>query len=84
MRFLSVSSTTRILGLSWDANFVGLQSDFTSVPIARLVTNSDSDSVALFLKKNNRPKMSRHIEPGNANMETEFVYAVADELRNSL
>lgn len=72
------------LGIELGREFVGLRSDFTSVPIARLVTNSDSDSVALFLKKNNRPKMSRHIEPGNASMEDEFVYAVADELRNSL
>jgi hypothetical protein len=72
------------LGIELGREFVGLRSDFTSVPIARLVTNSDSDSVALFLKKNNRPKMSRHIEPGNADMETEFVYALADELRNSL
>jgi hypothetical protein len=72
------------LGIELGREFVGLRSDFTSVPMARLVTNSDSESVALFLKKNNRPKLSRRIEPGNANMEVEFVCAVADELRNSL
>jgi hypothetical protein len=72
------------LGLDLGREFVGLRSDFTSVPMARLVTNSDSESVALYLKKNNRPKLSRRIEPGNPGMEDEFIYAVADELRNSL
>lgn len=72
------------LGIELGREFVGLRSDFTSVPLARLVTNSDSTSVALFLKKNNRPKLSRHLEPGNSNMENEFICAVADELRNSL
>jgi hypothetical protein len=58
--------------------------DFTSVPIARLATNSASDSVALFLKKNNRPRASFRLAPDNPAMEEEFVYAVADELRNTL
>jgi len=72
------------LGIELGREFVGLRSDFTSVPLARLATNSDSASVALFLKKNNRPKLSRRLEPGNPNMENEFIYAVVDELRNSL
>jgi len=72
------------LGIELGREFVGLRSDFTTVPMARLVTNSASDSISLFLKKNSRPKMSRYIEPGNVTMEDEFVYAVADELRNSL
>ena len=72
------------LGIELGREFVGLRSDFTSVPLARLVTNSDSASVALFLKKNSRPKLSRHLEPGSPSMENEFVYAIADELRNSL
>ena len=72
------------LGIELGREFVGLRSDFTSVPIARLVTNSDSASVALFLKKNNRPKLSRRLEPGNQSMENEFMYAIVDELRNSL
>lgn len=72
------------LGIELGREFVGLRSDFTAVPIARLVTNADSESVALFLKKSNRPKLSRHIQPNNKNMEDEFIYAIADELRNSL
>lgn len=72
------------LGIELGRELVGLRSDFQSVPIVRLVTNSDSASVALFLKKNNRPKMSRLIEPGNSSMEQEFVHAIADELRNTL
>jgi len=72
------------LGIELGRDFVGLRSDFTSVPLARMVTNSDSESVALFLKKNNRPKLSKRIEPSNQNMEDEFIYAMADELRNSL
>jgi hypothetical protein len=52
--------------------------------MARLVTNANSDSVALFLKKNSRPKMSALLEPNNPTMEQEFVFAVADELRNTL
>lgn len=72
------------LGIEIGRAIVGLKSDFTGVPISRLVSNSESDSVALFLKKTNRPKLSKHIEPGNPDMETEFVYALADEFRNSL
>jgi hypothetical protein len=72
------------LGIALGREFVGLRSDFTSVPIARLVTNSDSASGALYLKKNSRPKLSRHVEPGNPNIEQEFVFALADELRNAL
>ena len=63
---------------------MGLKTDFSSVPMARLVTNSDSDSVALFLKKTSRPKLSVRLAPNNPAMEQEFVLAVADELRNSL
>jgi hypothetical protein len=72
------------IGIELGRELVGLRSDFTSVPIARLVTNSDSASVALFLKKTNRPKLSRRVEPGNPSMEDEFVCALADELRNAL
>jgi hypothetical protein len=72
------------LGIHLGREFVGLKMDFTSVPIARLVTNSASDSVALFLKKNNRPRASFRLAPDNPAMEEEFVYAVADELRNTL
>ena len=72
------------LGIELGREFVGLKTDFTSVPMARLVTNADSDSVALFLKKTNRPKLSVRLAPNNLEMEQEFVFAVADELRNSL
>jgi hypothetical protein len=72
------------LGIELGREFVGLKMDFTSVPMARLVTNSASDSVALFLKKNNRPRASFCLAPDNPAMEEEFVYAVADELRNTL
>jgi hypothetical protein len=74
----------RKLGIELAREFVGLRSDFTSVPMARLVTNSDSGSVALFLRKSNRPKMSRYIQPNNKSREDEFICAIADELRNSL
>lgn len=72
------------LGIELGREFVGLKTDFTSVPMARLVTNSASDSVALFLKKTSRPKVSFRLAPSNSGMEQEFVFAVADELRNSL
>jgi hypothetical protein len=72
------------LGIELGREFVGLKTDFSSVPMARLVTNANSDSVALFLKKNSRPKMSALLEPNNPTMEQEFVFAVADELRNTL
>ena len=72
------------LGIELGREFVGLKTDFSSVPMARLVTNSDSDSVALFLKKTSRPKLSVRLAPNNPAMEQEFVLAVADELRNSL
>jgi hypothetical protein len=75
---------TKILGIELGREFVGLKTDFTSIPMARLVTNADSDSVALFLKKTNRPKLSVRLAPNNLEMEQEFVFAVADELRNSL
>jgi hypothetical protein len=72
------------LGIELGRELVGLRCDFTSVPVVRLVTNADSESVALYLKKTNRPKLSRRIEPNNPDMENEFIYAVADELRNTL
>jgi hypothetical protein len=72
------------LGIELGREFVGLKSDFTSIPMARLVTNSYSGSVARFLRKNNRPKASFRLDPSNPNMEQEFIMAVADELRNTL
>jgi len=72
------------LGIELGREFTGLKSDFTSVPMARLVSNSDSESVAQFLKKTQRPKLSVLLAPNNPTMEQEFVFAVADELRNSL
>lgn len=72
------------LGIELGREFVGLKTDFTSVPMARLITNVEADSVAQFLKKNSRPKLSMRLEPNNPSMEQEFVFAVADELRNSL
>jgi hypothetical protein len=72
------------LGIELGREFVGLKSDFTSVPMSRLVTNADSEVVAQFLKKNYRPKISSRLDPGNPNIEQRFVSAVADELTNSL
>jgi hypothetical protein len=73
-----------LLGIELGRKFVGLKADFTSVPMARLVTNSDSESVARFLKKTSRPKLTCRLEPNNSTMEQGFIYAVADELRNTL
>ena len=72
------------LGIELGREFAGLKTDFSSVTMGRLVTNSDSDSGALFLKKTHRPKLSVRLAPDNLTMEQEFVFAVADELRNSL
>lgn len=72
------------LGIELGREFVGLKTDFTTVPLARLITNVEAQSVAQFLKKNYRPKLSMRLEPNNPSMEQEFVFAVADELRNSL
>lgn len=72
------------LGIELGREFVGLKTDFSSVPMARLVTNAASDSVALFLKKTSRPKLSVRLTPDSPDMEQEFVFAVADELRNTL
>lgn len=74
----------KLLGIELGRKFVGLKADFTSVPMARLVTNSDSESVARFLKKTSRPKLTCRLEPNNSTMEQGFIYAVADELRNTL
>ena len=75
---------TKYLGIELGREFVGLKADFTSVPMARLVTNSQSDSVARFLRKTSRPKLTYRLDPNNSAMEQEFIYAVADELRNTL
>ena len=75
---------TKYLGIGLGREFVGLKADFTSVPMARLVTNSESESIARFLKKTSRPKLTCRLDPNNSAMEQEFVCAVADELRNSL
>ena len=72
------------LGIELGREFVGLKTDFASVPMARLVTNSDSNSVALFLKKTARPKLTVRLTADSPDMEQEFVFAVADELRNCL
>jgi hypothetical protein len=72
------------LGIELGREFVGLKADFSSVQMARLVTNADSQNVSLFLRGNSRPKMSALLAPQNAGMEQEFVHAIADELRNSL
>ena len=72
------------LGIELGREFVGLRADFSSVPMARLVSNADSQNVSLFLRGNSRPKMTPLLTPQNAEMEQEFIYAIADELRNSL
>jgi hypothetical protein len=72
------------LGIELGREFVGLKTDSSSVPMARLVTNADSDTVALFLKKTARPKLTVRLTPSNPDLEQEFIFAVADELRNCL
>ena len=52
--------------------------------MARLIKSSDSDRVAFFLKKTARPKLTVRLTPNSPDMEQEFVFAVADELRNSI
>lgn len=72
------------LGISLGREFVGLLADFTNVPVARLVTNSDSPSVREYLRKKNRPKFNGALLPSNLAMETEFINAVADDIRTRL
>lgn len=64
--------------------FVGLLADFSSARSARLVTNSASGSIRTYLTEKVRCRFNEQLVPGASAAETQFINAVADDLRNRL
>ena len=75
---------SRNLDIGLGRELVGLITDFQSIKIARLVTNSDSASVRPYLRKRIKYKFNSNLVPSEPDLETEFINAVADDLRNRL
>jgi hypothetical protein len=71
------------IGIGLGREFVGLLSDFSSAKSARLVTNSSSTSVRMYLTERVKFKINEQLIPGSAE-ESLFVNSVADDLRSRL
>lgn len=71
------------IGIALGREFVGLLSDFSSAKSARPVTNSNSDSVRMYLTERVKLKLSQHLVPDSAE-EAMFINAVAEDLRSRL
>ncbi|MCE7982838.1 MAG: hypothetical protein DYG89_16775 [Caldilinea sp. CFX5] len=72
------------LGIELGRELVGLVSDFRGLKVARLVTNSSSESVRKYLKDRVTYKLNESVTPANPEVEEEFIKAIADDLRNRL
>jgi hypothetical protein len=72
------------LDIGLGREFVGLLADFSSARSARLVTNSSSNSIRVYLTEKIRYRLSEQLVPGKTPAEALFINAVAHDLRNRL